>query len=77
MVQPLVQVLKENRGLWEVSKIIFQNYTKAGMKGIDILLDPTFEEEVLQVYTQSNNDFSRTSTVKLELQETKTNVYNE
>ncbi|XP_076626092.1 cGMP-dependent 3',5'-cyclic phosphodiesterase [Colletes latitarsis] len=77
MVQPLVHVLKENRNLWEVSKIIFQNYMKAGMKGIDILLDPTFEEEVLQVYTQSNNDVSRTSMVKLEITETKPNVYNE
>ncbi|XP_043259478.1 cGMP-dependent 3',5'-cyclic phosphodiesterase-like isoform X2 [Colletes gigas] len=77
MVQPLVHVLKENRNLWKVSKIIFQNYMKAGMKGIDILLDPTFEEEVLQLYTQSNNDVSRTSMVKLEITETKPNIYNE
>ncbi|XP_076231861.1 cGMP-dependent 3',5'-cyclic phosphodiesterase [Calliopsis andreniformis] len=64
MVHPLVDVLKENRDLWEVSKAIFQRYTKTGMKGIDILLDPTFEEEVLQIYTQSNNDLSKNSTVE-------------
>lgn len=50
MVQPLVDVLKENRALWKV-KSIFQKYMKAGTKGIAILLDPTFEEEVLQFYT--------------------------
>ncbi|KAK9309930.1 hypothetical protein QLX08_000567 [Tetragonisca angustula] len=71
MVQSLVDVLKENRALWEVSKSIFQKYMEAGMKGIAILLDPTFEEEVLQLYTQNNANFSRNPT-KLELHE-KTN----
>ena len=71
MVQSLVDVLKENRDLWEVSKSIFQKYMEAGMKGIAILLDPTFEEEVLQLYTQNNANFSRNPT-KLELHE-KTN----
>lgn len=71
MVQSLVDVLKENRTLWEVSKNIFQKYMEAGMKGIAILLDPTFEKEVLQLYTQNNTNFSRNST-ELELHE-KTN----
>ena len=56
MIQPLVHVLNENRVLWEESRSIFQKYVKTGMKGIDILLDPTFEEEVLQISIQSNND---------------------
>ncbi|XP_033349474.1 cGMP-dependent 3',5'-cyclic phosphodiesterase-like isoform X1 [Bombus vosnesenskii] len=73
MVQPLVDVLKENRSLWEVSKSIFKKYMKAGTKGIAILLDPTFEEEVLQLYAQSNTDFSRNSTIKLESNETTNN----
>lgn len=72
MVQPLVDVLKENRALWEVSKSIFQKYMKAGTKGIAILLDPTFEEEVLQLYAQSNTGFSRYS-IKLESNETTNN----
>ena len=56
VIQPLVHVLNENRVLWEESRSIFQKYVKTGMKGIDILLDPTFEEEVLQISIQSNND---------------------
>ncbi|XP_053995936.1 cGMP-dependent 3',5'-cyclic phosphodiesterase-like isoform X1 [Hylaeus anthracinus] len=74
MVEPLVHVLKENRDLWQVSKIVFQKYTKAGMKGIDILLDPTFEEEVLQIYTRCNKDSSRISTINIELEETESNI---
>ncbi|KOC66276.1 cGMP-dependent 3',5'-cyclic phosphodiesterase [Habropoda laboriosa] len=52
IIQPLVDVLKENQALWKTSKSIFQKYMKTGMKGIDILLDPAFEEEVLQFYQQ-------------------------
>lgn len=76
-VQPLVHVLKENRDLWEVSKTIFEKYTKTGIKGIDILLDLTFEQEVLRVYSQSNNDLPGNSMVESELNETKSNVQNE
>ncbi|CAK9804566.1 cGMP-dependent 3',5'-cyclic phosphodiesterase [Anthophora plagiata] len=32
MVQPLVDVLKENRALWEISKNIFRKHMKTGMK---------------------------------------------
>ncbi|CAK9804564.1 cGMP-dependent 3',5'-cyclic phosphodiesterase [Anthophora plagiata] len=74
MVQPLVDVLKENRALWEISKNIFRKHMKTGMKGIDILLDPAFEEEVIQIYTQSNNNLLRHSTNTLELNKTKNNV---
>ncbi|CAK9825014.1 cGMP-dependent 3',5'-cyclic phosphodiesterase [Anthophora retusa] len=74
MVQPLVDVLKENRALWEISKSIFRKHMKTGMKGIDILLDPAFEEEVIQIYTQSNNNLLRHSTNTLELNKTKNNV---
>ncbi|XP_012140531.1 cGMP-dependent 3',5'-cyclic phosphodiesterase isoform X2 [Megachile rotundata] len=62
VIKPLVNVLNENRILWEESKSIFQKYTKTGMKGIDVLLDPAFEEEVLQICTQSNNNLPQTST---------------
>ncbi|XP_076646480.1 cGMP-dependent 3',5'-cyclic phosphodiesterase [Halictus rubicundus] len=61
MVQPLVYVLEENRDLWEASKAIFQKYRRLGMKGIAILVDPTFEREVLEVYSQSHNDLSTES----------------
>ncbi|CAK9809660.1 cGMP-dependent 3',5'-cyclic phosphodiesterase [Anthophora quadrimaculata] len=74
MVQPLVDLLKENRALWEISKSIFRKHMKTGMKGIDILLDPAFEEEVIQIYTQSNNNLLRHSSNTLELNKTKNNV---
>ncbi|XP_076665148.1 cGMP-dependent 3',5'-cyclic phosphodiesterase isoform X1 [Andrena cerasifolii] len=77
VVQPLVDVLKENRDLWEVSKTIFQKYTKTGIKGIDILLDLTFEQEVLQVSSESNNGLAGNTVVESELNETKCNVQNE
>ncbi|OAD55997.1 cGMP-dependent 3',5'-cyclic phosphodiesterase, partial [Eufriesea mexicana] len=64
VIHQLVEVLKENRALWEESKSIFQKYMKTGMKGIDILLLSTFEEEVLQLYTQGNKNISRNSTIK-------------
>lgn len=73
LVQSLVDMLKKNPALWEVSKTIFQNILKAGTKDIAILLDPTFEEEILQLYAQSNTGFSRNSTIKLELHETTNN----
>ncbi|CAL7945385.1 unnamed protein product [Xylocopa violacea] len=54
VLQPLVDMLKETRDLWEESKRVFHKYMKTGLKGIDILLDPSFEEEVLHYFEQSN-----------------------
>lgn len=50
--QPLVHVLEHNRSLWEVAKTLFQKYSMSGTKGIDILLDPNFEDEVLAMFAQ-------------------------
>ncbi|KMQ85561.1 cgmp-dependent 3 -cyclic phosphodiesterase-like protein [Lasius niger] len=50
--QPLVHILEHNRSLWEVAKTVFQKYSTYGTKGIDILLDPNFEDEVLKIFAQ-------------------------
>lgn len=49
---PLIQILQHNRSLWEVAKTVFQKYSTNGTKGIDILLDPNFEDEVLKIFAQ-------------------------
>ncbi|XP_076297920.1 cGMP-dependent 3',5'-cyclic phosphodiesterase [Lasioglossum baleicum] len=58
VVQPLVYVLEENRDLWEASKPLFQKYRRLGVKGIEILRDPEFEREVLEVYGETFGDLS-------------------
>lgn len=58
MIQPLTDVLKENRDLWEESKNVFKKYMEKGMEGITILLNPTFEKEVVELYAQRKKDFS-------------------
>lgn len=58
MVQPLIDVLKENRNLWEESKNVFKKYMEKGMEGITILLNPTFEKEVTELYSQRKKDFN-------------------
>lgn len=35
---------------------MFQKYSMIGMKGIDILLDPNFEDEVLETFAQRNQN---------------------
>lgn len=50
--QPLVQTLEHNRSLWEIAKTVFEKYSACGTKGIDILLDPNFEDEVLKIFAQ-------------------------
>lgn len=35
-----------------MAKTVFQKYSTNGTKGIDILLDPNFEDEVLKVFAQ-------------------------
>jgi len=45
-------MLQHNCSLWEVAKIVFQKYSTNGTKGIDILLDPNFEDEVLKIFAQ-------------------------
>lgn len=52
--QPLVHILEHNRSLWEVAKTVFQKYSMSGTKGIDILLDPNFEDEVLKTFAQGS-----------------------
>ncbi|EFN85732.1 cGMP-dependent 3',5'-cyclic phosphodiesterase isoform X2 [Harpegnathos saltator] len=52
---PLVSMIERNRSLWEVAKDLFQKYYKNGMKGIDILLDPNFEDEVLATLTSERH----------------------
>lgn len=49
---PLVSTIERNRSLWETSKILFKKYSENGMKGIDILLDPNFADEVLAIFAQ-------------------------
>lgn len=44
-----------NRSLWEVAKVLFQKYSKNGLKGIDILHDPNFEDEVLAIFAQEGH----------------------
>ncbi|XP_014478286.1 PREDICTED: cGMP-dependent 3',5'-cyclic phosphodiesterase-like [Dinoponera quadriceps] len=51
----LVSMIERNRSLWEVSKVLFQKYSENGMKGIDILLDPNFEDEVLATFVQEEH----------------------
>lgn len=58
MIQPLIDVLKKNRDLWEESKNIFKKYMEKGMTSIAILLNPTFEKEVAELYAQRKKDFS-------------------
>ncbi|XP_043800382.1 cGMP-dependent 3',5'-cyclic phosphodiesterase-like isoform X2 [Apis laboriosa] len=58
MIQPLIDVLKENRDLWEESKNVFKKYMEKGMEGITILLNPTFEKEVTELYAQRKKDFN-------------------
>ncbi|XP_078052695.1 cGMP-dependent 3',5'-cyclic phosphodiesterase isoform X2 [Augochlora pura] len=77
MLQPLVHVLKENRDLWEVSKAIFQKSERSGMKGIAILMDPSFEREVLQIYMQSHDELATDTIVKLKLKETESHIQDE
>ncbi|XP_017893026.1 cGMP-dependent 3',5'-cyclic phosphodiesterase-like isoform X2 [Ceratina calcarata] len=51
--QPLVSVLEENRYIWEHCKHIFNRYIETGMKAMEVLLDPNFEDEVFNLYTTS------------------------
>jgi len=37
-----------------VAKTVFQKYSMSGTKGIDILLDPNFEDEVLKTFAQGS-----------------------
>ncbi|XP_036149504.1 cGMP-dependent 3',5'-cyclic phosphodiesterase isoform X2 [Monomorium pharaonis] len=49
---PLVYMLQHNCSLWEAAKTVFQKYSTNGTKGIDILLDSNFEDEVLKIFAQ-------------------------
>lgn len=51
--EPLVHTLEHNRLLWEAAKVIFQKYSNE-RKGMDILLDPNFENEVLEVFAHES-----------------------
>ncbi|XP_029164528.1 cGMP-dependent 3',5'-cyclic phosphodiesterase-like isoform X1 [Nylanderia fulva] len=55
LAQPLVHTLEHNRSLWEIAKTVFQKYSACGTKGIDILLDPNFEDEVLKIFAQGGH----------------------
>lgn len=48
----MVYILRHNCSLWEIAKAVFQKYSMNGTKGIDILLDPNFEDEVLKIFAQ-------------------------
>lgn len=50
-------MLQHNCSLWEVAKTVFQKYSTNGTKGIDILLDPNFEDEVLKIFAQRDECF--------------------
>lgn len=51
-VLPLVNMLQQNCSIWEAARTVFQKYLMTGTKGIDILLDPNFEDEVLEIFAQ-------------------------
>lgn len=50
MTQPLVNNLEYNKALWEASKDVFHKYAINGVKGINVLLNPKFEEEVFLIF---------------------------
>ncbi|KAL0125204.1 hypothetical protein PUN28_004382 [Cardiocondyla obscurior] len=54
LAMPLVHTLQHNCSLWEVARTVFQKYSTNGTKGIDILLDPNFEDEVFKIFAQKN-----------------------
>lgn len=46
----LVEAIKRNREIWRVAIPIFHRYSEIGIKGMDILLDPSIENEILTAY---------------------------
>ncbi|XP_011329023.1 cGMP-dependent 3',5'-cyclic phosphodiesterase isoform X2 [Ooceraea biroi] len=67
--QPLVHTLEHNRSLWQVAKSVFQRYSTKGIKGIDILLDPNFENEVLEIFAQGGQCSTKDPDACRDLQE--------
>ncbi|XP_048505681.1 cGMP-dependent 3',5'-cyclic phosphodiesterase-like isoform X3 [Athalia rosae] len=50
--EPLVEVINNNREVWKLARNLFQEYSQNGTKSMDILLDPTLEDEVLKAFKQ-------------------------
>ncbi|CAG5099907.1 5'-cyclic phosphodiesterase (Bos taurus) [Cotesia congregata] len=46
----LVEAIKRNREIWRVAIPIFHRYSEIGIKGMDVLLDPSIENEILTAY---------------------------
>lgn len=51
--QSLVDVIINNIEVWKLARNLFQEYSQNGTKSMDILLDPTLEEEVLKAFKQT------------------------
>ncbi|KAK2585797.1 hypothetical protein KPH14_010402 [Odynerus spinipes] len=52
--KPLVTNLEYNKALWVASKNVFTKYADRGLKGINVLLDANFENEVFLTYHGDN-----------------------
>ncbi|XP_034938911.1 cGMP-dependent 3',5'-cyclic phosphodiesterase-like [Chelonus insularis] len=46
----LVKTIKKNRDIWKSAVSIFHEYSKNGIKGMDVLLDPNVEQQILTAY---------------------------
>jgi hypothetical protein len=56
--QPLIDIVKRNRALWIVAKDVFQKYAADGIKGLDVLMNPNFENDVFQLYQAQKSQCS-------------------
>lgn len=55
--QSLVDVINNNREVWKLARNLFQEYSQKGSKSMDILLDPSLEDEVLSRAVRQNTEF--------------------
>ncbi|XP_046417242.1 cGMP-dependent 3',5'-cyclic phosphodiesterase-like isoform X2 [Neodiprion virginianus] len=53
--QPLVDTIINNKNVWKHARHLFQEYSQNGTKSMEILLDPTLEDEVLKAFEQSGD----------------------
>lgn len=63
-------MLEYNRSLWEMAKSVFEKFSSNGTKGISILLDPSFEDEVLKMFAQRNQNSIKNSNENIDLKVT-------
>lgn len=51
IAQCLVDTIEKNREVWRTAIAIFQRYTNEGIKGMDILLNPNIESDILAAHS--------------------------